>query len=100
MTVKRREQNAWVDAEVRRADRFPEALGGGALDSALGEAGRLILRSVSEEQWQSRRRRLLRAPRRLAVVGVLVLSASGAAAAASGVFVNANTHTYATRSDL
>jgi hypothetical protein len=100
MSTNRWEQSGWVDAEVRRADRFPEGLGGGALDRALGEAGRLILRSVSEEQWQSRRRRLLRAPRRLAVVGVLVLSASGAAAAASGVFVNANTHTYATRSDL
>jgi hypothetical protein len=100
MTVKRWEQNAWVDAEVRRADRFPDGLGGGALDSALGEAGRRILRSVSEEQWQPRRRRLVRTPRRLALVGVLVLGASGIAAAASGVFVNANTHTYAKRSDL
>jgi hypothetical protein len=100
MPTNRWEQNGWVDAEVRRADRFPEGLGGGALDAALEEGGRRILRSVSEEQWQSRRRRLLRSPRRLALVGVLILGASGAAAAASGVFVNANTHTYAKRSDL
>lgn len=88
------ERNGWVDAELRRADPFPEGLGGGVLDSALDDAGRRILGSASEEQRQPRGRRLLRTPRHLALVGVLVLGASGAAAAASGVFVNANTHTY------
>jgi hypothetical protein len=100
MTVKPWEQNAWVDAEVRRADRFPGSRGGAALDSAIEEAGRQILRSVAEEQTQPRTRRLLRTPRSLALAAVLVLCATGAAAAASGVFVNANTHTYAKRSDL
>jgi hypothetical protein len=93
-------QNEWVDAEVRRADPLPGGVGGGTLDSALDEAGRRILRSAAEEQPQPRARRLLRTPRHLALVGVLVLGASGAAAAASGLFVNANTHTYAQRSDL
>jgi hypothetical protein len=100
MPMNRCEQNGWVDAVVRSSDPFPEGLGGGALDSAVEHAGHRILRSVSEEPWQSRRRRLFRAPRRLALVGLVVLGASGAAAAASGLFVNANTHSYAQRSDL
>jgi hypothetical protein len=92
MAVSDGEKNSWIDAEIRRADPFPPGSGGAALDAVLAEAGGRIIQSAGAGLGP-RRRRLLRAPRRLALVGVLVLGASGVAAA-SGVFVNANTHTY------
>jgi hypothetical protein len=92
MAASRWEKNAWVDAQVRRVDPVRSDMGGGALSTWLEDAGEEILRFASQER--PRRRRQFWAPKRLAVVAVLVLGASGAAAAASGVFVNANTHTY------
>jgi hypothetical protein len=98
MAERRWEQDAWVDAEVQRADPIRGSLDGAAFGSSLDETGNEILRFVVREH--PRRARVLRVPRRLVLIGVLVLGASGAAAAASGVFVNANTHTYAHRGDF
>jgi hypothetical protein len=95
MAASRSEQNAWVDEQVRRADPVRASADERAIGASLEEAGHLILQYASSEDEHPRGRRVLRAPRRLALIGVLVLGASGAAAAASGVFVNANTHTYA-----
>jgi hypothetical protein len=92
MAMSGEQLDSWVDAEIRRVDPYRQGLGGAALDAALAGAGQRILASAGQGRGP-RRRRLLRAPRRLALVGVVVLGASGVAAA-SGVFVNANTHTY------
>jgi hypothetical protein len=70
-------------------------MGDRALSASLEAAGHQILRYASKDGTRPRGRRAVRAPRRLALIAVLVLGASGVAAAASGVFVNANTHTYA-----
>lgn len=94
----RSDQDAWVDAEVQRADPVRGELDRTAVRPALDDAGSEILRFVMREP--QRRRRALRAPKRLALIVALALGVSGAAAAASGVFVNANTHTYVKRSDL
>jgi hypothetical protein len=63
------------------------------LASTLDEAGVLILRHAAG---QRRRRRLpgLRVPGRLPLLGVMLLTVFGGVAAASGLFVNAHTHTY------
>lgn len=98
MAGSRWEQDDWVDAEVRQIDPVRFVSTDGALSAALDEAGHQILRHASQDRLP--RRRVLRAPRRLAVIAVLVLGASGAAAAATGVFVNANTHKYAGREDF
>lgn len=95
MVASRSERDAWVDAQVRRTDPVRRSVDERPMTAPLEEAGRLILQFASSENERPRRRRALRVPRRLALIGVLVLGASGAAAAASGVFVNANTHTYA-----
>jgi hypothetical protein len=60
--------------------------------SSLEEAGLLILQYASRER--PHRRRGLGTPRRLLLIGAMVLSVSGVAVAATGVFVNAQTHTY------
>ena len=88
-------RGAWVDEQVRRADPVGACTNQQAIGVSLEHAGRLILDYASSEVERPRARRALRAPRRLALIAVLVLGASGAAAAASGLFVNANTHTYA-----
>jgi hypothetical protein len=92
MVGTRWQQDAWVDTEVRRTDPVGARLDGVALGSAIEEAGHRIVGFTSQER--PNRRRVLRTPRRLFLIGLLLLGASGAAAAASGVFVNANTHTY------
>jgi hypothetical protein len=97
MAARRFEQHAWVDEQVRRTDPVRPSVDESAMASSLEEAGRLILQYASKENERPRRRPVLRAPRRLVLIAVLVLGTSGAAAAASGVFVNANTHTYAGR---
>ena len=92
MAGSRSDQDTWVDAELRRLDPVHPELTGGALRAALELAGHQILQHASNQR--AHRRRVLRAPRRLALIGLVVLCASGAAAAATGLFVNANTHTY------
>jgi hypothetical protein len=93
MIWSRRERDAWVDAEVRRADPARSSLVERLAESSLDEAGHLILQYASRER--PLRRRALRPARRLVLIVAAILSVSGAAiAAASGVFVNANTHTY------
>ncbi len=92
MVGSRSEQDAWVDGEVRRADPVRMGLDSSAVSSLLESTGHQILEFASREPRP--RKRLLRTPKRLALIAVVVLGASGAAAAASGVFVNANTHTY------
>jgi hypothetical protein len=91
MAGSRLEANEWVDAEVRLIDPRGSGLASDALDAALQDVGNEILRSAP---MQPARRWALRTPRRLVSVAVLVLGISGAAAWASGMFVNANTHTY------
>lgn len=94
MTGSGGKQDAWVDAELRRVDPVLSEPAGGALGAALELAGYQLLRYAANQPVP--RRRVLRTPRRLALIGALVLGASGAAAAATELFVNANTHKYAT----
>jgi hypothetical protein len=98
MVVRGSEQDAWLDAQVRRTDPVRRDADARDIAVAVREAGALIL--AQAERDLPRRRRVLWSPRRMMLIGALVFGASGAAAAASGVFVNANTHTYAQRSDL
>lgn len=93
MAGSRWEQDAWVDAEVQRTDPVVQSrLDEGAMASSLEEAGLLIVQSALRER--PHRRRWLGTPRRVLLIGAMVLSVSGVALAASGVFVNAHTHTY------
>lgn len=98
MAVRGSERDAWLDAQVRQTDPVSRDADPGEIAAAVREAGVLIFARARREL--PRRRRLRWSPRRLVLIGAVVFGASGAAAAASGIFVNANTHTYAKRSDL
>jgi hypothetical protein len=87
-------RDAEIDAAVQRTDPLVGSrLNDDALASSLEEAGLLILQHAGPAR-PLRRRRALPTPRRLVVIAVMVLSVSGVAAAATGVFVNAHTHTF------
>jgi hypothetical protein len=94
MGTSRWAQDADVDALVQRVNPLEGArLNDDVLAAMLDEAGVLILRQAARQR-PRRRLRGIRISRRLPLLGVMILGVFGGVAAASGIFVNAHTHSY------
>jgi hypothetical protein len=79
-----------IDIEAARSVMFQA----GAPDPERTAHARARLLSACSAEHRPQGWRMLRTPKRLMLIGATALCVSAGAAAATGVFVNANTHTY------